>query len=172
MHEYKTLTSVDDILYMSNEMGIKLKCFFTYPELRNYLNKYKPNNINIIFNIINNSQSVGHWCVIKIINGIVIIFTCFGIIYRPLNEMFYKLGYYKLYYIVDQKQTMNNWSCGYICLLFLATFKFDNINEYNYIYYNKNKSTHEVEVKYNFIDFDIKKYIKYQKILLETNNMN
>lgn len=171
-HKYNNLTTVDDIYYLSNEMKIDLKCFYTYPELFNYLNKYKPKNINIIYNIINKSDRPGHWICIKIINNYVYIFTCFGVIYRPLNEMFYRLGYYNIIYIMDQKQKLNSDSCGYYCLLFIKSFNQNKLNDYNYIYYKKIIKDNDYEIKkiYHFNDdFDIKKYIKYQKILLDIN---
>lgn len=174
-HKYNNLTSVEDIYYMANEMKMPVKCFFTYPELRNYLNKHQPDNINIVYNIINKSNIPGHWISIKIIDRSVYICTHFGVIYRPLQEMFFKLGYYKICWILDQKQKLQSHKCGYFSLLFLATFNPNNLINYNYIMYEKvfHGNDYTMNIHYNLLpDFKIEKYIKYQSLLLDINENN
>lgn len=168
-HKYNNLTTVEDVYYLANEMKMFIKCFYTWPELRNYLNKYKPKNIKIVFNIINKPNRTGHWIAIYIINNEVFIFTCFGIIYRPLNEMFYSLGYYKVYYILDCKQDLRSNSCGYYSLLFLKYFDKDKLNDSSYVYYHKLPSKKIITTFKFKPDYDINKYIKYQKIFLSIN---
>jgi hypothetical protein len=169
-HKYNNLTTVDDIYYMANEMKLNnFKCFFTYPELYNYLNKYKPNNINIVYNIINKPDKVGHWISIKIINNIVYVDTNFGVLYRPLLEMFYRLNYWEIYWLLESKQSLNENTCGYYSLRFLKCFKPKYLNDLNYVYYHK-INPKKVITTYHFLkDWDVKKYIKYQTILLDIN---
>ena len=137
-HKYNNLTTVDDIYYMANEMNLNnFKCFWSYPELYNYLNKYHNENLNIVYNIVNKKDAVGHWIAIKIINKIVYVDTNFGVLYRPLLEMFYRLNYWQIYWLLEQKQNLKEDTCGYYSLRFLKSFKPKYLDELNYVYYHK-----------------------------------
>lgn len=173
---YKALTSCEDVEHMGKEMNINppVKAFFTYPHLKNWLNKHKPKEANIIFNIINNPNRTGHFIAIKIIDDIVVINCNFPVIYYPLNEMFYNLGYYHIIYIMDGRQSkLSDTSCGYYSLLFLKTFDLKKLKNHSYFEYKKiiKDDGYKILDYYHFQpDFDIKKYIRFQKILLMINN--